>query len=71
VESTELHVLPCHLGEVVPQGAQFPRAHTAERQWVEDENDVLLAPEARQPYWRAVLIFQLEIRSLLANLDSH
>src|SRR6266566_3411491 len=59
------------LGKIVAQRAQFTAAHAAEREWVEDQHDVLLAAEIGQLDGATVLILQFEVGGLLADVHRH
>src|SRR5580704_12860017 len=67
----QLDVVPRDLRELVPDRAHLAAAHAAEGQRVEHQHNVLAAPETGQADRRAVLVFELEVRGLIADFNRH
>src|SRR5215469_6795740 len=66
-----LDVVAVGLRERVAHRAQLAGAHTAESQRVEHQHYVLLAAELRQRHGGTVLILELKVRCLVADLNGH
>src|SRR4051794_36909101 len=66
-----LGVLVLELGALIADRAELAGADAGEREWIEEQHDVLLAAEVREFHFLLVLVPQGEVRSLVTDLNRH
>ena len=70
-DGEQLGVVVDERRQLVTERAELARAHAGEGEGIEEEHHVLLAAEVGEAHGAAVVVLQLEVRGLGADLDRH